>query len=176
MAVVLMDFDQGMVDPPLDVDAHDICVVSFKMFRLHPTTITITTRELNDSERRSRYRKHLRHSCRAGKRLDGASSPVQDAFPNGNLHTGPANLARKTNQPTTLITRDITPSDDEPRPPESSLNEDSVLGNIYTTPEEHLTGSDPDAIAQLLHAELRALTLRSRSTIGKLSRRPHEGR
>jgi hypothetical protein len=154
------------------VDAHDCRVVRFTMLRLHPTTITITTRELNDSERRSRYRKHLRHSCRVGKRLDGASSPIHDAVPSGEAHTRQANPARKANQPTTLITRDITGNDDEPRSPAPSLDEDSELEITYTTPEEHMIVFDSDTIA-LLHAELRALTLRPRSTIGKLSMRPH---
>lgn len=154
------------------VNAHDCRVVRFTMLRLHPTTITITTRELNDSERRSRYRKHLRHSFRVGKRLDGASSPIRDAVPCGEPHTRQANPARKANQPTTPTTRNITSNNDEPRSPAPSLEEDSELEITYTTPEEQMTGFNPDAIA-LLHAELRALTLRPRSTIGKLSRRPH---
>ncbi|KAI8672351.1 hypothetical protein NCS56_00697700 [Fusarium sp. Ph1] len=147
------------------VDAHDCPVVRFTMLRLHPTTITITTRELNDSERRSRYRKHLRHSCQVGKRLDGASSPIRDAVPSGEPHTRQEDPARKTNQPPTLITRDITRNDDEPRSPAPSLDEGSELEITYTTPEEHMPVFDSDTIA-LLHAELRALTLRPRSTIG----------
>ncbi|RSL65490.1 hypothetical protein CEP53_003685 [Fusarium sp. AF-6] len=135
------------------------------MLRLHPTTITITTRELNDSERRSRYRKHLRHSFRVGKRLDGASSPIRDVVPSGEPHTRQVNPARKANQPTTLTTRDITSNNDEPRSPVPSLGQDSELEITYTTPEEQMTGFDLDAIA-LLHTELRALTLRPRSTTG----------
>ncbi|KAJ3508660.1 hypothetical protein NM208_g15789 [Fusarium decemcellulare] len=53
------------------------------MLRLQPTTLTITTRELSDSERRSRYRKHLITTHRASKGLDGASSPEQDAVIRG---------------------------------------------------------------------------------------------
>ncbi|KAF5001373.1 hypothetical protein FDECE_10977 [Fusarium decemcellulare] len=53
------------------------------MLRLQPTTLTITTRELSDSERRSRYRKHLITAHRASKGLDGASSPEQDAVIQG---------------------------------------------------------------------------------------------
>ncbi|KAF4464820.1 hypothetical protein FALBO_8365 [Fusarium albosuccineum] len=53
------------------------------MLRLQPTTLTITTRELSDSERRSRYRKHLITAHRASKGLDGASSPEQDVATQG---------------------------------------------------------------------------------------------
>ncbi|KAF4977531.1 hypothetical protein FZEAL_5965 [Fusarium zealandicum] len=48
------------------------------MLRLRPTTITITARELDDSERRSRYRKHLRTSQRISKRFDTTNCSEQD--------------------------------------------------------------------------------------------------
>ncbi|KAF5673059.1 hypothetical protein FHETE_3544 [Fusarium heterosporum] len=40
------------------------------MFRLPPTTVTITSRELNDAERRSRYRKHLLSRQRINRRRE----------------------------------------------------------------------------------------------------------
>ncbi|KAM0256991.1 hypothetical protein ACHAPA_011945, partial [Fusarium lateritium] len=49
------------------------------MFRLRPTTISITSRDLNDAERRSRYRKHLLNRRRTNRRGDHHTPSGQEA-------------------------------------------------------------------------------------------------
>jgi hypothetical protein len=49
------------------------------MFRLQTTTIGITSRDLNDAERRSRYRKHLLNRRRTNRRRDHHTSSEQEA-------------------------------------------------------------------------------------------------
>ncbi|KAF5002278.1 hypothetical protein FGRMN_495 [Fusarium graminum] len=49
------------------------------MFRLPPTTITITSRELNDAERRSRYRKHLLSRQRVNRRRERQTPSEHEA-------------------------------------------------------------------------------------------------
>ncbi|KAM0349261.1 hypothetical protein ACHAPU_003670 [Fusarium lateritium] len=49
------------------------------MFRLQPTTITITSRELNDAERRSRYRKHLLSRQRVNRRRERQTPSEREA-------------------------------------------------------------------------------------------------
>ncbi|KAM5380409.1 hypothetical protein ACJZ2D_003511 [Fusarium nematophilum] len=99
------------------------------MLRLRPTTITITSRELSDSERRCRYRKHLRESHRCGRRLGRTSSLDQDdALQNDALQNdapgrhpsptpGSAN-GNQANQATASPSQDPAQGDREGRPPE----------------------------------------------------------
>jgi hypothetical protein len=49
------------------------------MVRLQPTTISITSRDLNDAERRSRYRKHLLNRRRTNRRRDHHTPSKQEA-------------------------------------------------------------------------------------------------
>jgi hypothetical protein len=49
------------------------------MFRLQTTTIGITSRDLHDAERRSRYRKHLLNHRRTNKRGDHHTPSEQEA-------------------------------------------------------------------------------------------------
>lgn len=49
------------------------------MFRLQTTTIGITSRDLNDAERRSRYRKHLLNRRRTNRRRDHHTLSEQEA-------------------------------------------------------------------------------------------------
>ncbi|KAJ4269741.1 hypothetical protein NW762_001409 [Fusarium torreyae] len=136
------------------------------MFRLQPTTITITTPELNDAERRSRYRTHLINRQRSSRRYACLTPSeqivtLQDALntrvvtPSTHSSSGP-NTPHSTEQ-------------DELEDEEEPLSPEPLPDHEADTSSELLLGADADHSAN-------TTAQGSRSQHWRLVLRPQPGR
>ncbi|KAM0549093.1 hypothetical protein ACHAPJ_009548 [Fusarium lateritium] len=131
------------------------------MFRLQPTTITITTPELNDAERRSRYRTHLTNRQRSSGRYVCLTPSEQIVTLEDALDTRVVTPSTHSNSgPDTPHPTEQDELEDE----EESFSPEPLSDHEVDTSSELLLGADTDhdanTTAQGSRSQQRRLVLR----------------